>query len=146
MISLIRLVAGLALAVAAGCAPMRATGSPDGAMSGIWEEQIVRDGRDIPFSVLTVELRVSDSAVSGRYCFVTRFGSRMDCDPEGRDNIRGRVTEAGVASIHFTSSFGGEDGSATLRRDGQRLLWQTIVPPSDDRFLGPHSATLRRAE
>lgn len=146
MIGLIRLVAGLALAVVAGCAPMRATGSSDGALSGIWEEQIVRDGRDIPFSVLTVELRVSGNAVSGRYCFVTRFGSRTDCDPEGGDNIRGRVTAAGVASVHFTTSFGGEDGSATLRRDGQKLLWQTTVPPSDDRFLGPHTATLRRAE
>lgn len=105
---------------------------------------MLRPGNDVPYSVLTVELRVSDRTVAGSYCFVTRFGNKIDCDPESGDNLTGIVLPDGSAAISFDSTFGAKGGRAVLTARGDELEWTTVEPPTGGEFHGPESALLRR--
>lgn len=127
------------------CAVTRAD-SGSSALAGSWEEEVLRDGSDVPYSVLTVELRVSGQTLAGSYCFVTRFGGKIDCDPESGDNLAGVVHPDGSATVYFDSTFGATGGKAVLKSSGDRLEWTTVEPPTGGDFYGPDSAVLQRIE
>lgn len=125
------------------CATTRAdAGRSD--LAGSWEEETLRPGTEVPYSVLTVELRVSDWKIAGSYCFVTRFGKKIDCDPESGNNLAGVVNPDGSATISFDSTFGGTGGKAVLKPRGDALEWATVEPPTGGDFYGPESALLQR--
>ena len=114
-------------------------------MNGVWEEVVTREGVDEPYSVLTLDLSVVDGRIAGRYCFVTRFGRKIDCDPDAGDNLRGLVDAAGtMATISFDSSFGAMDGKATLTLQDHSLHWDLVSPPVGGEFFGPRQAQLTR--
>lgn len=125
------------------CAATRADpGTSD--LAGSWEEETLRPDSEAPYSVLTVELRVSDGKIAGSYCFVTRFGKKIDCDLESGDNLAGVVNPDGSATISFDSTFGATGGKAMLKPHGDELEWTTIEPPTGGDFYGPESALLQR--
>lgn len=137
---LFAVVMGLALS---GCAANQQVMAQE-SMDGVWEEVVTREGIDEPYSVMTLELDVVDGRISGRYCFVTRFGKKIDCDPSAGDNLRGLVDAAGVATISFDSSFGAMDGKATLKLQDHSLYWDLASPPVGGDFFGPKQAQLTR--
>ncbi|WP_145538541.1 hypothetical protein [Yersinia kristensenii] len=59
---------------------------------------------------LTLDLIEKENNVSGRYCFITNNGNRIDCTED--NNING-VINNNIASVSFESTFGGV-GKATL--------------------------------
>lgn len=125
------------------CTTTRADPGSSG-LAGSWEEETTRPGSDVPYSVFTVELRVSDRKVAGSYCFVTRFGKKIDCDPEGGDNLAGTVNPDGSATVSFDSTFGATGGKAVLKPRGDRMEWTTVESPTGGDFYGPESALLQR--
>lgn len=129
--------------VLSACTATRADPVPPG-LAGSWEEETLRPGSEVPYSVLTVDLRVSGPNLTGSYCFVTRFGRKIDCDPEGGDNLDGVIHPDGSATVSFESSFGATGGKAVLRPRGDKLEWTTVERPTDGDFYGPESALLQR--
>ncbi|MGQ4582085.1 hypothetical protein [Lysobacter sp. F60174L2] len=125
------------------CAATRADPGPSD-LAGSWEEETLRPGSQMPYSVLTVELRVSGRKIAGSYCFVTRFGKKIDCDPDSGDNLGGVVNPDGSATISFDSTFGAEGGKAVLTSRGDEMEWTTVEPPTGGDFYGPESALLQR--
>lgn len=120
-----------------GCATGKQVMLP-ASMNGVWEKVVTREDVDEPYSVLTLELNVVDGRIAGRYCFVTRFGRKIDCDPDAGDNLRGLVDAAGtMATISFDSSFGAMDGKATLKRQDHSLHWNLVSPPVGGEFFAP---------
>jgi len=136
------IVAATCIALSA-CAATRADPGPS-ELAGSWEEETLRPSSELPFSVLTVELRVSGQKIAGSYCFVTRFGRKIDCDPEGGDNLAGMLNPDGSANVSFDSSFGATGGKAVLKPRGDELEWTTVEPPTGGDFFGPESALLQR--
>lgn len=59
--------------------------------------------------------------ISGRYCFVTNNGNRIDCtEQDDGNNITGTITN-GKAYISFDSTFGGR-GTAVLTLKDDNLI------------------------
>lgn len=135
-------IAAVCIALSA-CTATKAGPVPSG-LAGSWEEETLRPGSEVPYSVLTVELRVSGAELTGSYCFVTRFGRKIDCDPESGDNLDGVIHPDGSATISFDSSFGATGGKAELKPRGDELEWTTVEPPTGGDFYGPESARLQR--
>lgn len=129
----------------AGCVSTGAAAGSSG-LIGQWEKEVFREGNDVPFSVLTVELWSKDQRLVGTYCHVTAFGNRIDCDPDSGANIHGLIDSTGRATVRFQSSFGGSEGTAELRIEGDALLWTTTQAPSGARFYGPDRALLNRVD
>lgn len=60
--------------------------------------------------------------VSGKYCFITNNGNRIDCaEKDDVDNISGEIKN-GVAVITFESTYGGE-GKATAKVNNKNLTY-----------------------
>ncbi|WP_436883197.1 hypothetical protein [Enterobacter asburiae] len=84
-------------------------------MTGHWE--VV--GKMNSFAIDLVQ---TGNHISGKYCFITNNGNRIDCADKGDgDNIKGDV-ENGVAEIQFESTFGGS-GAATAKISNAKLIY-----------------------
>ena len=138
----------VAVAVAAALAGCGLTGgglhgAPPSDLAGVWEVVTIHSGRDTPYSVLTIELRVRGDEVSGRYCFILDYGNRIDCDPASGENFQGRLSGNGrSAHVSFQSFFGGGPGQATLNLRDSVLLWTVTVTPDGGLYPGPMQAKL----
>lgn len=73
--------------------------------SGHW----VNEGKTDSF---TLDLIRSGEHLTGKYCFITNNGNRIDCEGGGEENIDG-VIKGNVATVSFNSTFGGA-GKATI--------------------------------
>lgn len=73
-------------------------------------------------STFTIDLVQTENHVSGKYCFITNNGNRIDCaEKDDDDNIKGEIKN-GEAKIQFESTFGG-DGTATAKMSKNRLIY-----------------------
>lgn len=73
-------------------------------------------------SSFTIDLIQKDNHISGKYCFITNNGNRIDCaDKDDDDNIKGIIKD-GVALIQFESTFGG-DGTAIAKISSNKLIY-----------------------
>lgn len=72
-------------------------------------------------SDLTIELIEVRGHISGRYCFITNKGNRVDCAEEGDMNTRGIINN-NIATVTFMSTFGGT-GKATLTINNDKLIF-----------------------
>lgn len=75
-------------------------------------------------SDLTIELSEERGRISGRYCFITNRGKRIDCAEEGDINITGVINDS-VATVTFMSTFGGT-GKATLIVNNDKLEYSLV--------------------
>lgn len=73
--------------------------------SGHWESMPGKNS----FSLDIIE---TAGHVSGRYCFITNNGNRIDCEDDKDTNISGDIIN-GIAYLDFESTFGGQ-GKAFL--------------------------------
>jgi len=83
-------------------------------MTGHWE----KIGKSNSF---TIDLVQTDNHITGKYCFITNNGNRMDCAEKDDDNVHGDVRN-GVADIKFESTFDGE-GTASAEIKNNKLIY-----------------------
>jgi hypothetical protein len=69
----------------------------------VYSEYIPGDKR--PYSVFDISLSEGDDGnIHGAYCFVTQYGNRIDCSPDGELNMRGHaIGSSRKASVIFYS-------------------------------------------
>lgn len=72
-------------------------------------------------SNLIIELSEERGHISGRYCFITNKGNRIDCAEEDDINITGVISN-NVATVTFMSTFDGT-GKATLTINSDKLIF-----------------------
>ncbi|CNI83175.1 hypothetical protein HB991_02810 [Yersinia mollaretii] len=87
---------------------------------------------------LTLDLVEKENNITGRYCFITNNGNRIDCAEDDDINING-VTNNNIASVSFESTFGGV-GKATLSIQDDELKY-TISDNSP--FIGANMSVPR---
>lgn len=73
---------------------------------------------------LTLDLIESGAHLTGKYCFITNNGNRIDCSEGNEENING-IVKNNVGVVSFESTFGGV-GEATLSV-AKEILTYTIV-------------------
>lgn len=84
-------------------------------MTGHWEKVSKS-------SSFIIDLVQSGEHVSGKYCFITNNGNRIDCpEKNDEDNISGTINN-GVANIKFESTFGGS-GVAVAKLNKNKLIY-----------------------
>ncbi len=84
-------------------------------MTGHWEKV----GKSNSF---TIDLVQTGSHISGRYCFITNNGNRIDCaEKDDGHNISGDIKDS-IAKLQFESTFGG-DGIATAKISNNKLIY-----------------------
>lgn len=92
-----------------------ASSSSMACMTGHWEEKDKSNS-------FTIDLVQTGSHVTGKYCFITNNGNRIDCaEKDDDDNVHGDVKD-GVADIKFESTFDGE-GTASAEIKGNKLIY-----------------------
>ena len=70
---------------------------------------------------LTLDLIEDGTHLTGKYCFITNNGNRIDCAEDNGINIKG-VIKNNVGVVFFESSFGGT-GEATLSIEKDILIY-----------------------
>lgn len=84
-------------------------------MTGHWEQI----GKSNSF---TMDLFQTGNHVTGKYCFITNNGDRIDCaENDDDDNIHGDIKN-GVADIKFESTFDGK-GTASAEIKNNKLIY-----------------------
>lgn len=92
-----------------------ASSSSIACMTGHWEEM----GKSNSF---TIDLVQTGNHVTGKYCFITNNGNRIDCaENDDDDNVHGDIKD-GVADIKFESTFDGE-GAASAEIRNNKLIY-----------------------
>ncbi|WP_425494529.1 DUF4087 domain-containing protein [Lysobacter auxotrophicus] len=111
--------------------------------SGDWVEVTQGDSAgETPYSTFELHLIAKDKRLMGSYCYVTRHGAKIDCDP-AESNLSGVVsTDGKTASVKFSSTFGATGGVALLSRNGEQLSWKLLTVPTGGAFYGPRMASL----
>jgi hypothetical protein len=85
-------------------------------MTGHWESV----GKSSSF---TIDLVQHGEHVSGKYCFITNNGNRIDCaEQDDEDNITGDIKN-GVAKVVFESTFG-RSGVAIAEMVSDKLIYK----------------------
>lgn len=70
---------------------------------------------------LTLDLIEDGPHLTGKYCFITNNGNRIDCAEDNEINIKG-VIKNNVGVVSYESSFGGV-GEATLSIEKDSLIY-----------------------
>lgn len=84
-------------------------------MTGHWESMNKS-------SSFTIDLTQSGSHVSGKYCFITNYGNRIDCtEKDDEYNIKGDIRN-GVAKVHFNSTFGYSGVATAIIKNNYLIL------------------------
>lgn len=118
-------------------------GDHDLILQGTWdEERYIETNVELPYSTFTINLQVNkNNQVIGHYCFVTRWGKKIDCFDDGTNNIQGFLKNKKI-EVSFFSVWGGEHGRANITFDEKcNLNWKLVRNP-DGEFYIPKKALL----
>lgn len=123
--------------------PLAGKAPADTSLAGDWIAMSAVDSTDgAPYSVFELHLKVRGRELSGAYCYVARYGAKIDCDPEG-ENVSGTLSSDGRdASVEFDSTFGATSGKAQLSLRGQKLTWKLLKAPKGGAYFGPDTEVL----
>ncbi|MGF6853903.1 hypothetical protein [Paraburkholderia sp. CI3] len=114
--------------------------------NGKWEKIEKIGESEKPYSVLDLSLTEDDAGkLKGSYCFVSQYGNRIDCSPDGDINIIGRVTKSNRkrATVNFNTFFEAKNGVAELVvNDDGSIVWSVVTQPQGGDFFGPNHAVL----
>ena len=114
--------------------------------SGDWEVTVQGKDPETPYSTFELHLTQKGPELRGSYCYVTRYGDKIDCDPNGPDNLKGVVDmQANTATVTFNSFFGAEGGVAKVSLKDDKINWRVTTPPKGGEYFGPLSSTLQRS-
>ena len=118
----------------------------DQSFSGVWSSREDVAGRSKPYSTFVIRIGEDNAGnISGSYCFVTRNGGRIDCSPDGENNLNGRSgLVENKARVSFYSFFGAVGGVAEIVVSGDRLLWNVVKQPQGGDYYGPLRAEMHR--
>lgn len=106
----------------------------EGLYSGEWSGQNVIDGSTT--STLTLDIEQNGNKLRGQYCYVSQGGNRIDCPEKGINNLRG-VLNGTTAQINFDSTFGGKNGQAVIKLNGNSMEWNFLKKPEGGGFYTP---------
>jgi hypothetical protein len=110
--------------------------------AGTWSFEKDVSGQSTPYSTFELDIGVRGNDVSGRYCYITQSGNKIDCEPSDPPNIHGSIGSDGALQVSFNSFSGASGGVATISREGDKLLWKVVKNPLGDGFYGPEQAEL----
>ncbi len=118
----------------------------DQSFSGVWSIREDVAGQRKLYSTFVIEINKDKVGnISGSYCFITRYGNRIDCSSDGEKNLSGRVEDGkNKARLSFYSFFGATDGVAEITVSGDQLLWNVVEQPKGGDYYGPLRVDLRR--
>jgi hypothetical protein len=108
--------------------------------SGHWEGS--RDAGEDTAS-LSLSLIQNNDKLTGSYCYIARNGRRIDCPDDRALNLQGSV-KGSIATVVFDSSFGGKNGKAVLRVNGNKMQWELTLTPQDGEYYTPDKFSLTR--
>ncbi|WP_324172520.1 tetratricopeptide repeat protein [Sulfurimonas sp.] len=112
-------------------------------LNNTWNaERYLEQNKELPYSVFTINLKVNtNNKVVGSYCFVTRWGRKIDCFTDDTNNIHGVLKNKKIEVI-FDSSWGGKNGRANITIDEHcNLKWELLKDP-DGLFYIPKKSLL----
>ena len=115
--------------------------------NGKWEYVEYKSGTETPYSALDISLNEGEYGnIYGAYCFVTQYGNRIDCTPDGELNVNGHAMDSPrKASVTFDSFFGAKNGIAELSiDDDDSLTWDIIKRPQGGDYYGPNRIILKK--
>jgi len=112
--------------------------------TGKWYGEVFYDNKKIPESTFELQLIQNLQKVSGRYCFITKYGNRIDCVNDDEINIKGVAQSKYISLVTFNSSFGGKDGKAKLTIEGDHLKWTVLTLPMHGKYYIPKEYLLTR--
>jgi hypothetical protein len=115
--------------------------------NGKWEYVEYIPGSMKPYSVFDISLNEGENGkIYGAYCFVTQYGNRDDCSPDGELNVNGHAVDlTKKASVAFYSFFGVKNGIAELSiNDDNSLTWTIIRQPQEGEYYGPNRIVLKK--
>ncbi|WP_186054508.1 hypothetical protein [Burkholderia gladioli] len=146
MNKLIRIFIGVCLLIGSEAAIAQVTRTEASPLLGEWRYVSAQHEGKKPYSTFVIKLhKSSGNQVIGSYCFITEEGRRIDCDPEGTNNLNGTISPDGLrATINFFSFFGAKNGTSDISLNNEELHWKVTKNPEGDFFYGPLDAHLTR--
>ena len=108
-------------------------------------ERYVDGNKELPYSTFTINLEIdTNNKVTGDYCFVTRWGKKIDCFNDETKNIEGLLKNKKI-KVEFYSSWGGKHGKANISFDSEcNLQWELIQAPDGDFYVPKTSLLIRK--
>ena len=86
--------------------------------------------------------KISKDSIFGQYCAVYNNGSKMDCDFDDINNVKG-VIQKNKALLEFSSFFGANNGKAELIFNKNNLKWIVTKPPHGE-YYAPNNIILTK--
>ncbi|MGV0133681.1 hypothetical protein [Burkholderia gladioli] len=141
-----RIFIGLCLLIGSEAAIAQAPQNEVSPLLGEWRYVSTQHEGTKPYSTFVIKLhKSSGNQIVGSYCFITEEGRRIDCDPEGSNNLNGTVSPDGLrATINFFSFFGAKNGTSDISINKGELHWKVTKNPDGDFFYGPLDVYLTR--
>ncbi|WP_186259252.1 hypothetical protein [Burkholderia gladioli] len=143
---LTRIFIGLCLLIGSEAAIAQVPQKEVSPLLGEWRYVSTQHEGKKPYSTFVVKLHQSSGdQIVGSYCFITEGGRRIDCDPEGTNNLKGTISSDGLhATINFFSFFGAKNGTSDISINKGDLHWKVTRNPDGDFFYGPFDVYLTR--
>lgn len=97
-------------------------------LNGSWKaERYLNQNNKLPYSIFKINLSINNkNKITGNYCFITKWGKKIDCFNDGTNNISG-ILKNKKAEINFYSSWGGVNGKAIIIFDKKcNMTWKLI--------------------
>lgn len=143
---LIRIFIGLCFLIGSEVAISQVPQTEVSPILGEWRYVSTQHEGTKPYSTFVIKLhKSSGNRVAGSYCFITEEGRRIDCDPEGTNNLNGTISPDGLrATINFFSFFGAKNGTSDISLHNGELHWKVIKNPDGNFFYGPLDVHLTR--
>ncbi|WP_186231808.1 hypothetical protein [Burkholderia gladioli] len=141
-----RIFIGLCLLIGSEAAIAQAPQNEVSPLLGEWRYVSTQHEGTKPYSTFVIKLhKSSGNQIVGSYCFITEEGRRIDCDPEGSNNLNGTISPDGLrATINFFSFFGAKNGTSDISINKGELHWKVTKNPDGDFFYGPLDVYLTR--
>jgi hypothetical protein len=97
-------------------------------------------------SLLTLSLeKEGGDGVIGTYCYIARYGNRIDCPTDDKNNVTGRFEDGGKkAELIIQSSYVSGVSTVLVVADKQGLSYSLQEAPADVTYFGPTNVYLSR--
>ena len=90
-----------------------------------------------PYSVFSINMNIKNKNVIGEFCYITRYGKRVDCNNKFSSTINNNKIY-----FDFNSSFGGKNGKAVITfLSNKKIQWKILKNP-DGEFYAPRKMIL----
>ncbi len=114
--------------------------------TGTWKHVSAQSRAGKPFSQFILYLSTKGNKISGRYCYITHFGSRIDCPADTRQNVSGNLSSNSQATITFYSPYNHSKGRATLQLAQNSIHWVTTAQPATNKLHLPNQISLTKTK